>query len=236
MKVLICDDMPNETKKLSGLLDSLGYEPIVFTNGADVLEHICAGSPVDVCILDIVMPEMGGIELAKRMREIGFGGEIVFLSTSNEYGPQSYEIKAFHYFVKPPSFENVKRVLDEIKAEQEKNDRSGIKLKVSGSVRLVLFRDVEYTEVIRHHVDFHMSGGEIIEIRAALHEIAPQLLGDNRFIQCHQSYIVNMDAITSITSREILLRSGSRIPVAKSHSDTKMKYLNRSLRGGRGRE
>ena len=233
MNILICDDIPHETDILSGLLDNLGYEPTVFTNSADVLAHIRAGASTDVCILDILMPDMGGIELARNLREIGFGGEIVFLSASNEYGPQTYEIKAFNYLVKPTSLDNVKHVLNEIIAEHERSDTEGIKLKISGSVRFIPFREIEYAEVIKHIVAFHLSNGAIIEIRSTFVDIAPRLLRDERFIQCHQSYIVNMDAISSITSREILLRSGAKIPVAKSYPGTKMKYLNRGMRDWR---
>ena len=229
MNILICDDMPNEAEKLSGMLNDLGSEPVVFKSGADVLDYFRSSAVVDVCILDIIMPEMSGIDLARSLRESGFGGEIVFLSASNEYGPQTYEVKAFHYLIKPFSLDSVRRILDEIKAEQEKNDSEGLKLKISGAVRFILFRDIEYTEVVKHYVTFHLMTGESVEIRTTFAEIAPQLLCDSRFVQCHQSYIVNMDAITSITSREIIVRSCARVPVAKSYPNTKMKYLNRFL-------
>ena len=221
--------MPAEAEKLSGMLNGLGYESVVFTSGADGLDYFRSGAAVDVCILDIVMPEMSGIDLARSLREAGFSGEIVFLSASNEYGPQTYEVKAFHYLIKPLSPDSVRRILNEIKTEQEKNDSEGLKIKVSGATRFILFRDIEYTEVVKHYVTFWLMTGESVEIRATFAETAPQLLCDSRFVQCHQSYIVNMDAITSITSREIIVRSGARVPVAKSYPNTKMKYLNRFL-------
>ena len=232
MNILIFDDMQNEAEKLSGMLNGLGYETVAFTSGAAGLDYFRSGAAVDVCILDIVMPEMNGIDLARSLREAGFGGEIVFLSASNEYGPQTYEVKAFHYLIKPPSPDSVRRILNEIKAGHEKNDPEGLKLKISGTVRFILFRDIEYTEVVKHYVTFRLTTGESVEIRATFAETAPQLLCDSRFVQWHQSYIVNMDAITSITSREIIVRSGARVPVAKSYSGTKIKYLNRILCGG----
>ena len=233
MNILICDDVPNEAEKLSALLNRLGYPSAVFTSGTDVLEYIRLGEAADVIILDIVMPEMSGIELAKKLRESNFSGEIVFLSTSNEYGPQTYDVKAFHYLIKPPSLEDVRRVLDEIQTEREKADRAGIKLKAAGSVRFILFREIEYAEVIRNYVAFRMANDETFEIRSTFAEIAPQLLCDSRFIQCHQSYIVNMEAIASIKTREITMQSGAKLPVSKSYPDTKMRYLDRGLRGRR---
>ena len=231
MNILVCDDVPNEAEKLSGLLKSLGYNPVTFSSSADVLEHFRAGNTADVCILDIVMPEMSGLELAKKLRESGFGGEIIFLSASGEYGPQTYEVKAFHYLLKPPALESLGSLLDEIKTRREKADTEGIKLKAAGKIRFILFREIEFAEVVRNYVSFCLMTGESMEIRATFAEIAPQLLCDSRFIQCHQSYIVNMDAIASILTREITMRDGAKIPVSKSYPDTKMRYLNRGLRG-----
>jgi len=231
MNILLCDDIPREAEKLSGFLHEFGYEPMAFTKGADLLAYVHTGAAADVCILDIVMPDMSGIELAQKLRQAGFGGEIVFLSASNEYGPQTYDVKAFHYLVKPITPERLKLVLDEIRAVRDRSDTDGIRLKASGAVRYLLFRDIEYAEVVRHYVGFRLVNGETLEVRAPFTEIAPQLLIDKRFIQCHQSYIVNMDAIASITSREIITGSGARVPVSKSYPHTKMKYLDRGLRG-----
>ncbi|MCL2125977.1 MAG: LytTR family DNA-binding domain-containing protein [Oscillospiraceae bacterium] len=225
MNILICDDIQNEADKLSGCIAGMGHEAVAFTKGADALRHIRSGAFVDACILDIVMPDMNGIDLARKLRDAGYSGEIVFLSTSNEYGPETYEVKAFHYLLKPFEPENVKRVLDEINDAQKKADSAGIKLKSSSAVRFIAFRDIEYVEVIKHYVTFRLASGEQEEIRAAFAEIAPQLLCDSRFIQCHQSYIVNMDAIASMTTNEITTRRGARVPVSKSYHSTKIKYL-----------
>ena len=233
MTVLVCDDIPDEAEKLSDMLNNIGYRSLAFTRGADALEYIRSGAAADICIIDIIMPEMSGIELAQILRESGFGGEIIFLSTSNEYGPQAYEVKAFYYLVKPPSQSSIRRVLDEIKTKHDQSDRSGIKIKVSGSARFIRFRDVEYTEVVKNYVTIYLTTGETVEIRSTFAEIAPQLLCDSRFIQCHQSYVVNMDAVVIMTSREITMSGGARIPVSKSYPDTKMKYLRRGLRGER---
>ena len=234
MNILICDDKQNEAERLSNLLKDMGYGSAVFTSGADALEYIRAGAVADVCILDIVMPEMSGIELARLLRDAGFNGEIIFLSASGDYGPQTYDVKAFHYLLKPPAPDSVRRVLDEIKTRREKSDADGIKIKLPGAARFVLFRDIEYAEVIAHKIHFRLQNGGNIEIRSVFSEVAPQLLRDGRFVQCHQSYIVNMDAIASIRSREITMRGGAKIPVSKSYADTKTKYLNRSLGGERG--
>jgi CheY-like chemotaxis protein len=85
MNILICDDRPEEAAAVNALLGSSGYamNTAVFTSGGAVLEHVRAGGAVDACILDIVMPEMSGIELAKSLRNSGYGGEIIFGDSIN---------------------------------------------------------------------------------------------------------------------------------------------------------
>jgi DNA-binding LytR/AlgR family response regulator len=229
MKILVCDNLLEEVKRLKKLLDSLGYEAAVFMAGADVIEYIRAGAAVDVCILDIIMPEMSGIELARHLRKNGYEGEIVFLSTSNEFGPQTYEVKAFNYILKPPTPERVKRVLADIKAAREKTDTAGVMLDIKQVKRFIKFSDVKYIEVNNHVIFIMLLDGEAVEIRATFAELAPSFLCDSRFVRCHNSFIVNMDAIASMTHREVLLNGGIRIPISRSYADAKKKYVHRGL-------
>ncbi len=92
MNILICDDMPKEANKLKRLLAAQGIATSVFHHGRDALRYIEDGGFADVCILDIIMPEMTGIELAGRLRRTGWDGPIVFLSTSKEFGPETYQV------------------------------------------------------------------------------------------------------------------------------------------------
>ena len=98
MNILICDDMPDETLKLSYAIKKAGFGDnlTIFEKAQDVLEYIKnneisgpSSAKIDVCFLDIIMPDTDGIELARKMRALGFRSKIVFLTTSREYGVES---------------------------------------------------------------------------------------------------------------------------------------------------
>ncbi len=145
---------------------------------------------------------MDGVALAKELRNDGFTGAIVFLSASNDYGSESYSVRAFHYLLKPPSRESIKALLDMLARERDNADTAAIRLKSSGVVRSIRLRDVAYVEVIQHKVYFRLrQGGEIV-VNSALKEYADELLRDARFVQCHRSYIVNMDEIKNSRNME----------------------------------
>lgn len=233
MNVLICDDMQNEIKRLTDLLENSGYSvnTVSFSKGADVLSFLRSGKMIDVCFLDIIMPEMNGIDLAKEMRKDAFKGEIVFLSTSKDYGPETYWVKAFGYLLKPPTPNSVREVLDHLEKARLSSDTDGIMVKTKSAARFLMFRDISYVEVINHKVYYRLTDGESVEVAATLQEIAPQLFRDKRFAGCHNSYIVSLNDVSSIIGREVVMQSGVRLPLSKSYSDLKKKFLDWRLGG-----
>lgn len=226
MNILICDDIKSESTKLASLLDNSGHHMniAIFHCGYDVLDYVQTGAVIDVCFLDIIMPEMNGVILAEELRARGFNGEIVFLTTTNEYAAESYSVGAFSYLLKPLKPDDVHSVLSKLDDDRKKRDVDGILIKISKIARFLLFRDISHVEVIKHYVYFLLTDGEEIEIYATFGEIADKLLIDSRFAQCHRSYIVNMSHISVIDAREITMRNGNKIPISNSYPDVKRKF------------
>jgi len=227
MNILILDDKTEETTRLSRLLRGLGVEPIVFHDGRDALDYVRGGARVDVCFLDIVMPKISGIQTARELRSFGYTDAIVFLSSSKEYGPESYQVKAFDYLIKPPSSESVKGVLEKIENARKNADTAGITVKTKSATRFIRYSDISHIEAVKHFVCFRLMDKNTVEVYAAFGEYADALLTDARFIRCHRSYIVNMDEISEIAASYILMRTGARIPVSRSFANVKHTYFNR---------
>ena len=233
MNILICDDMPNETDRLAALLRASGFEPAVFNSGYAVIDYIQSGSAVELCFLDIVMPELDGIALAEQLRADGYTGEIVFLSSSNEYGPESYAVKALNYLLKPATRESVEGLLSELKKARESADTADIIINVSGMTRSILFREISYIEAKDHYVYFRLINGEVVKVLTRFGEAAERLLADRRFIRCHRSYIVNMNYITTTTEKEITMRGGAWIPISRNHPSVRNAYYRWKFGGER---
>jgi DNA-binding LytR/AlgR family response regulator len=231
MNILICDDRPSDAAELERLLQNskLQIQTVVFNDGYDALDYAAAGTEIDVCVLDIIMPGMDGIRLARELRQRGFSGEIVFLSTSREFAPESYEVKAFSYLIKPVTQENVKKIVEQLDNAHKAADTARILLKTPGVSKSVLLRDISYVEVIQHKVYFRLCnrrsglGGEIV-VNSALKDLSDTLLCDPRFVQCHRSFIVNMDEIAEISEWAIQMRRGERIPITRTYHDVRSRY------------
>lgn len=226
MNILICDDLPEEATAISRLLNSSGF-PVnitVFHNAADVLAFFRAGALAELCFLDIIMPDMSGIQLADMLRQEGYKGKIVFLSTSKDYGPETYTVDAFSYLIKPPTADAIGRILKKLQEEQIKEDHAGIKVRSAKSTKILLYHDISYVEAMLHKIYFHMTDGSQVHISATFSEISAKLLGDPRFIQCHRSYVVNMQDIAEFSEREIFTHSGGQIPIPRNYRDIRNKF------------
>lgn len=236
MNILICDDILTEAELLSAMIVGSGFEvnTIVFDNAGDALNCIRSDTVIDVCFLDIIMPDMSGIALAEALRSDGFKGEIVFLSTSRDYGPEAFGVKAFNYLLKPPTPESVRNVLCALDEARRYADTGGILVKTTDESRFVLFRDISHVEVIRNNVYYRLKDSSELETRTRFAEVATQLLTDNRFIQCHRSYIVNMNAVTIMRGSDLIMQNGAIVPISRSYPEAKEQYIKYVL-GGSGK-
>ena len=230
MKILICDDMRGETDALSELLEAEGHIAVAFNKSADALDYIEDGGYADACVFDIVMPEMDGMELAAALRKIGWQGRIIFLSTSSNYGPQSYEVGAFAYLLKPVTAERMRAMLRKLADAEKDGDTKSLTLKVGGLLKSVLYREISHAEATRNIVTYHLTDGTKVEVYASFFEASEQLLADSRFARCHRSFIVNMNEIEMIAGLDVFMRVGSRVPISKSYADVKKRYFDYGLR------
>ncbi|MCL2208878.1 MAG: LytTR family DNA-binding domain-containing protein [Treponema sp.] len=232
MNILICDDIQGEALKLEKTIKCACPEANidVFYNGADALAFFkTAGANIDVCFLDIIMPEMNGIELARKLRDAKFSGKIIFLTTTKEYGVESYQVKAYSYLLKPAEAVQIADILNEIKNLSDIEDNCGISITTRNLIRFLYFREISLVEVIKHNVFFRLLDGKDIEVYTTLNEIMPKLMDDSRFAQCHRSFVINMDAISKIHGKEIFLRCGRKAPISRSYKEFGDRYFMRIM-------
>jgi len=240
MNILICDDMRDDGLKLKQTIkvSGIGANCHCFGKGSDALSHIDAGAKVDACFLDIVMPEMDGIELARQIRKMeadkGMKAcEIVFLTTSNEFASESFEVKACSYLLKPPEPQKVANVLREIIDAKKATDVSGIPISTKAMTKFLYFREVSFIEVINNKVYFRLIDGSEIAVVSTLGAILPQITADKRFVQCHRSFVVNMGDINKIQNNNVLMYSGKQIPISRTYAGFCDKYIEYIVNAGR---
>jgi len=122
--ILIVDDEEPILTSLSSILQDEGYEVAVAKNGVDAL-RVYTMDPPDLMLLDIWMPEMDGMEVLRRVRELVPTAQVMMMSGhgSIETAVKAIKLGAYDYIEKPLSLENVtlrvKHALDQYRLEQE---------------------------------------------------------------------------------------------------------------------
>lgn len=91
-----------------------------------------------------------------------------------------------------------------------------IPVATASGLRVLPFADIEYLECTHHVVHFHLASGEDVpslSVRVPFAQVAQPLLADERFVQLHRSYVVNLAAVSQLAAGEFWMQSGARVPV-----------------------
>jgi two-component system LytT family response regulator len=238
MNIVLLDDEEVLLESEAAVMRELGVNVATFSSGEDLLDYFeKKPKAFDAAVLDIILRDgqLSGIETARALRAFGFEGPVVFLSSSKEFGPESYEVNASGYFEKPVTLHKISDLLNIVGGiiTRQKMQNEPFLMLINGrEARKVLFCDILFVEVTRNTLNFHLTDGDVILLRAPLKDYAPKLLSDKRFAESHRAYIVNLDYVTAIKGCEAFLVDGSKVLIAKTHTEFKAKFIRSQLAGG----
>jgi len=220
LRIAICDDNPEFLAQIQTMLHNWDHQPSVFITevfeDGDSLIHAHTASHFDIILLDVVMPLLNGIETAKEIRLNDKAVKIVFLTSSSDFAVDSYTVKASNYLLKPLNPDKIYQCLDELTEEILQSARS-ITIKSANAVHRVEIETIEYIEAQNKHIIFCFSNGRMITAIDPLYTYEDKLLLKDGFYKCNRSYIVNIYKIDTYTPKEIIMRSGYRIPISRSY-------------------
>jgi DNA-binding LytR/AlgR family response regulator len=222
---LIADDEPLLRSTIKRLLGTAWPELAIVAearNGREALESFEASTP-DVCFLDIHMPGLTGIDVA---RAIGRRAHVVFVTAYDEYAVQAFERGALDYLVKPLEAERLADTVQRLKermvaapsAEVEAlivqlaahldRERGGLRwihASVGHDICIIAVDDVDFLRSDEKYtmVAWRADGGRPAEalIRTPLKDLVEQL-DPRHFVQVHRSVVVNRRSISHVTRGE----------------------------------
>lgn len=230
MRVAICDDDECEIEQFSKLITEYQLSRGVsltcrfFSNSIDFQCDVKAGE-YDLVLLDVVMPGISGIKAAQELRGKDKNVKIIFVSSSPEFAVESYRVDAYHYLLKPVDEDTLFPLLDRVGKELSVQEERGLVLKNREGVVRLSFAEIEFVEVLNKKVLFHLAGGAVREVTAALADLEGELLTRQEFIKTHRSYIVNMGCVQAVGAHCAVTKSGQSIPVSRQrHNQVQSAY------------
>lgn len=198
MRILLVDDeelqlirLEDEVKKVLPNADVSS-----FLNPLEALKD-SKDKKIDIVFLDIEMPGINGIELAKELKKSNPLINIIFVTAYNDYAIDAYKVHASGYLSKPVKAENIKKELDALRYPVELNGKNKISVKCFGNFEVfcngepLKFSYQKSKEVFAYLVDREGSAISINELNAVLWE------------EDHPSYLRNLIADVQSTLKNV---------------------------------
>lgn len=182
----------------------------LFPSAESFLFEFAEEKNFDILLLDIEMPGMDGVTMAKKIRKINETVQIIFISGYSDYISEGYEVSALHYLLKPVREEKLFEVLDRALNKIEKNE-GFLELKASGELLRIPYHEIKYIDVYQNYVTVHAK--EEYSLKRSLSDLLKEL--DERFYKAGRSLAVNLDYVRRVSKTEIRLSDGSVLPLPR---------------------
>jgi DNA-binding LytR/AlgR family response regulator len=204
-----------------------------YSSAVEALQVINS-KPIDVIFLDIQMPDLTGIELARVLEKAGSKApRIIFTTAFNQYALDGFRVDAIDYLLKPFNYEEFLRAASKAQAYVElvqKASSAGssepkdeyLFLKVEYQLVRIAYDDILYTEGLKDYVKVHLKSILSLTSLKALEEKLPA----SKFMRVHRSFIVNLDRISAVTRNTIQIGPTS-IPVSDQYKEAFNQFLSK---------
>ncbi len=226
MRVAICDDeqiFRNELKNYIIQYKKNRRVQIDIYEFADGPSLFSSDLSFDILFLDYQMPDLDGMETARKLRQTNSICSIVFVTSYPEFVFESFEINPYRFLKKPISQNQIENVLNSYITQCKR--LAPIIVNTDDGQRVVETKDIIYLEgdgkycTIRTNKDFFRSSKTL----SGVYELLPQYC----FIRVHKSYAVNLYHIQKLNSNEIFFTNGERAIIGRSKiADFKRIYIS----------
>ncbi len=230
-RLLIVDDEPLARARLRGQIAELIAGDVVGEagTGIEALELVQALRP-DIILLDIRMPGMDGLELARHLSRLSQPPAIIFTTAYNEHALAAFELHAIDYLLKPVRLERLQIALArasllsiaQLRALEDSPEKSMMRTHFSalskGSLRVVRLADVRYLQADQGYVTVKHVQGELL-IQESLRALEEELGED--FVRIHRNTLVAVATVTglerdAVGNCSILLRDiEGKLPISR---------------------
>jgi two-component system, LytTR family, response regulator len=229
MTCIAVDDEPLALELMEAYITQIpGLDLLkTFTDAVSAWSYI-QKNPVDLLFLDIQMPDISGLQMAKSLEQRK--PMVIFTTAFSKYALEGFNVNAVDYLLKPFEFkrfqEAVKKAFEfktltestpvavEEKAIFVKSDYQNVRIPT---------KDIHYIEGFDDYIRIHLDTGKSIYTLMSLKSMLEKL-PENDFIRVHRSYIVPINRIQRVFNQQIQL-GNKEIPIGKSFIDAVRKTL-----------
>lgn len=237
LDVLVVDD---EEPALEDLAYLLGEHPRIRTvvtasNATEALRHLRDGGFAAV-FLDIRMPGLDGLELARVLSRFATPPDIVFVTAFEQHAVEAFELQAVDYLLKPVRRERLSDAIRRLgttsssAGPDSEVDTSRIAVETGGRTRMLERDAIRYVEASGDYVRLHTDDGTFL-VRMPISSLE-ESWRDAGFVRVHRRYLIALRHVTELRTRAgggyDLVVAGKELPVSRRHARELRDRLSRS--------
>jgi two-component system response regulator LytT len=201
--------------------------------------HMLRDRTYDLLMLDVRMPQLDGLELARLLLRFSEPPSVVFVTAYDEHAIEAFEVRATDYLLKPPSADRLAEALERVRQARSqpraaRDDLSIVPVEIGGTTRLIDRSDIAWEEAQGDYVRLHVVGGANYLVRLPLTMLAERW-ADAGFVRIHRGYLVALRHISELSSEggTSVVRIGrTELPVSRRHTRELRDRLVRAARRG----
>lgn len=215
MRIAVCDDCQEDMLRIKTFLQ--GHDVRTYLRAEELLadveeKQLC----FDLYLLDIYIEDsMSGIKLAEKLRSKDREAVFCFISTSNEFYREAYDLYAVQYLLKPVSKEEISKLLERVSGTLTRNREQSLPFKWKGETGMIPYGKILYISSMGHTLSIYCKDGTVQECSGKLDEFENKI-GGGVFCRCHQSFLVNLYHVDGLSGRELVIANG-RIPISRRY-------------------
>ena len=231
MRIAIVEDDERESSALSDKIKRYAR-----SNGIEITTEIFSDAIIflsrfdpgyDAVFMDIDMPDLSGMDAAKKMRERDPVVPLIFVTAWSSFAVEGYSVGACDYLVKPYSYEALLFSMDRLLSAR--TDGGDVVVRNLDGFMRIPVDSIYYVEVNKHRVLYHTDSG-ITDVWGSM-KSAEKGLSGSPFARCGVSYLINLRNVTAIDGDEVTV-GGDRIKISRAYKRGFIAALNLYISGG----
>ena len=235
IRCAVCDDDIDVCETLMRMLKEYSTELdcSIFNDPLRLQSAVCSGQRFGLFLLDIVMPGLTGVDLAREIRKSDVDAVIIFLTSSDEFHQEGFEVEALQYMGKPVDKARLFRALDRaMRYIGEKKEDKLLPVQTKDGIRSLTISQISFVESFRHLLTFHLSDGSTVDtLHSSLTlEKLTEALRFPPFCIPHRGFLVNMNHVDCLQKSRFIMTNGKVIPIPeKQFSKVRAQYADYML-------